>query len=74
MVGDSTTPIGPGSLWQRWDPHVHAPGTIFNDQFKGDWNAYFDALEAANPPIRALGITDYYGLETYQQLLARRKR
>ncbi len=67
------TPIGPGSLWQRWDPHVHAPGTIFNDQFKGDWDGYFDTLEAADPPIRALGVTDYYGLETYQQLLVKRR-
>jgi len=25
-----------GSRWQRWEPHVHAPGTtIFNDQFAG---------------------------------------
>ena len=73
MVGETIKPIGPGSLWQRWDPHVHAPGTIFNDQFKGDWDAYFDTLEKAEPPIRALGITDYYGLETFQHFLAKKK-
>lgn len=73
MTRETNKPIGPGSLWQRWDPHVHAPGTIFNDQFKGDWDAYFDTLETADPPIRALGITDYYGLDTYRQLLAKRQ-
>ncbi len=65
--------LTPGSLWQRWDPHIHAPGTIFNDQFKGDWDAYLTVLENADPPIRALGITDYYGLETYQQVVARKR-
>jgi hypothetical protein len=30
-----------GSRWQRWDPHVHAPGTVLNDQFGGakSWDA-----------------------------------
>lgn len=54
-VGEEES-IGPGSLWLRWDPHVHAPGTIFNDQFKGDWEAYLAAIEGATPAIRALGI------------------
>jgi hypothetical protein len=22
-----------GSVWHRWDPHIHAPGTIVNDQY-----------------------------------------
>ena len=24
-----------GARWHRWEPHVHAPGTILNDQFAG---------------------------------------
>ncbi|MCW0197146.1 MAG: hypothetical protein OJI97_03270 [Sphingopyxis sp.] len=66
--------IGPGSLWLRWDPHVHAPGTIFNDQFKGDWDAYLNAIEGATPAIRALGVTDYYGLELYKEVCARKEQ
>ena len=66
-VGEEES-IGPGSLWLRWDPHVHAPGTIFNDQFKGDWEAYLAAIEGATPAIRALGITDYYGLDVIDYL------
>ncbi len=22
-----------GSLWRRWDPHLHLPGTLHNDNF-----------------------------------------
>jgi energy-coupling factor transporter ATP-binding protein EcfA2 len=57
-----------GSLWQRWDPHTHAPGTLFNDRFLGDWEEYLAKWEAATPPVRALGITDYYLTDTYEQV------
>jgi hypothetical protein len=51
---------------------VHAPGTVLNDQFKdkGGWERYLAALEDANPPIRAIGVTDYYSAETYERVLA----
>jgi hypothetical protein len=60
-----------GSHWIRWEPHIHAPGTILNDQFTGpdSWDRYLDAIEKATPPIRALGITDYYSTETYQRVI-----
>ena len=46
-----------GSEWHCWDPHVHAPGTLFNDQFGGDWETFLQKLESTNPTIRALGVT-----------------
>lgn len=57
-----------GSQWHRWEPHVHAPGTVLNDQFTGadSWENYLEALERATPPIRAIGVTDYYSTETYE--------
>jgi energy-coupling factor transporter ATP-binding protein EcfA2 len=55
-----------GSEWSRWDPHIHAPGTVLEDGFAGDWDGYLNKLENANPPIRALGITDYCSISTYQ--------
>jgi energy-coupling factor transporter ATP-binding protein EcfA2 len=60
-----------GSRWHRWEPHVHAPGTVLNDQFKGEdrWELYFTALETAAPTIRAIGVADYYGSETYERVL-----
>lgn len=62
-------PLSSGSRWLRWDPHVHAPGTLFNDQFKGDWEGYLKALEDSSPIISAIAVTDYYLLDTYRQLI-----
>lgn len=61
-----------GSLWHRWDPHMHAPGTALNDQFDGTdpMAKYLARIEQAEPPIRALGVTDYYGLDTYKAVVA----
>src|SRR5689334_7588367 len=28
-----TGAISRGSEWHRWDPHIHTPGTLLNDQF-----------------------------------------
>ena len=51
-----------GSDWRRWEPHIHAPGTVLNDQFGGGdpWETYLTALETATPSIEALAVTDYY--------------
>ncbi|MBS4005545.1 MAG: AAA family ATPase [Afipia sp.] len=59
-----------GSRWLRWEPHIHAPGTVLNDQFKGtdSFEQYLAKIEAASPAIRALGVTDYYLLDTYERV------
>lgn len=74
MEASGEQPLNSGSNWLRWEPHVHAPGTIFNDQFKGDWESYLAALEAADPPIRAIAVTDYYLLDTYRNVCAEKKK
>ena len=58
-----------GSQWHRWDPHIHSPGTVLNDQFNDDdaWLRYLEALETADPPIRAIGVTDYYLTDNYER-------
>lgn len=67
-----------GSQWLRWDPHIHTPGTVLSnhfgrdhDKFEGDdaWDKYLRVLESATPPIRALGVTDYYVPDTYERVL-----
>jgi len=67
--------LSSGSRWNRWEPHVHAPGTTINDQFKGKerWEQYILALETSTPEICALGITDYYSTETYQLVCEAKK-
>lgn len=62
--------IGRGSEWRRWEPHIHAPGTVLNNQFGGGsaWDTYLNALEAATPKIEALAVTDYYLTDTYEKV------
>lgn len=62
--------LNSGSRWHRWEPHVHAPGTILNDQFRGPdaWETYLKALETAAPVISAIGVTDYYSTEIYERV------
>ena len=62
--------LNSGSRWYRWEPHVHAPGTVLNDQYKGadSWEGYLKALETATPAIRAIGVTDYYSTESYERV------
>lgn len=56
-----------GSTWRRWDPHLHVPGTLKNDQFKGEdlWTQYRERLDSLDTPIEALGITDYCSIRSY---------
>ncbi|SFF95904.1 AAA domain-containing protein, putative AbiEii toxin, Type IV TA system [Neptunomonas qingdaonensis] len=63
--------ISRGSQWRRWEPHIHAPGTILNNQFKGDdpWGEYLTALEELTPRVEAIAVTDYYVTDTYEQVL-----
>lgn len=60
-----------GSVWHRWDPHIHIPGTLHNDQFKGDHpiDEFIKRVNDASPRIRALGITDYCVLDSYKKAL-----
>ena len=72
MTGSySMTNLNSGSRWHRWEPHIHTPGTVFNDQFKGPdaWERYLKVLEASSPTIQALGVTDYYSLDSYERVL-----
>ncbi|MDA8190717.1 MAG: ATP-binding protein, partial [Gammaproteobacteria bacterium] len=61
-----------GSEWRRWEPHIHAPGTAMNNQFRGPnaWDEYLTALENATPLIEAIAVTDYYVTDTYEQVMS----
>lgn len=64
-----------GSQWRRWEPHIHAPGTILNNQFGGGdpWDAYLTTLETLSPKIQAIAVTDYYVTDTYEEVLRRKE-
>jgi len=63
-----------GSEWHRWEPHIHAPGTVLNNQFGGDdpWSHYLGTLETTSPRIEALAVTDYYVTDAYEETLLRK--
>lgn len=60
-----------GAIWRRWDPHIHTPGTVLNNQFTGSnvWEQYLRCIETSEPRIEALGITDYCSIDRYEETL-----
>lgn len=64
-MADVHQPIG--SIWKRWDLHLHAPGTKLSDSFGGlsvdNLKRYVDELEASD--VQAFGITDYFSFDSY---------
>lgn len=63
--------ISRGSEWHRWEPHIHAPGTILNNQFGATdpWSPYLTILEGSTPKIEAIAVTDYYITDAYEEFL-----
>ncbi len=63
--------ISRGSEWHRWEPHIHAPGTVLNNQFgSGDaWGTYLSTIEGLIPKIEAVAVTDYYVTDSYEECL-----
>ncbi|UKT64300.1 TrlF family AAA-like ATPase [Pedobacter mucosus] len=71
----TTTSLSSGANWLRWEPHVHGPGTVLNNQFKGSdiFEKYLVALENNTPTLRAIGITDYYSTDVYEAVIQAKK-
>ena len=65
-----------GSLWRRWDLHLHTPGTKLSDSFGGSsdeiWEQYIDGLESS--PVHAFGITDYFCCRNYFILIEKYRK
>lgn len=67
-----------GSIWRRWDLHIHTPETKKNDQFNGatpfeKWANYVSAINNYPSDISTIGITDYVCTDNYfkfKQLVA----
>lgn len=52
--------ISRGSEWHRWEPHIHAPGTVLNNQFGATepWESYLSTIEGLTPKVEAIAVTD----------------
>lgn len=55
-----------GATWNKWNLHIHTPGTVKNDNFKGEWEKYINKLEESD--VKVLGITDYYLINNYKKV------
>ncbi|MCG8446203.1 MAG: hypothetical protein MI753_10840, partial [Hyphomicrobiales bacterium] len=59
-----------GSVWRRWDLHIHTPGTLKNDQFTGStieekWENFINDINNHTENISVVGITDYISIDNY---------
>ncbi len=61
-----------GSVWRKWDLHIHSPLSLLNNQFPRrangtpDWEAYISRLEQLD--VSVVGITDYFTIDGYREL------
>ncbi len=62
-----------GSLWSKWDLHVHTPATLANNSYGGStdaaWERFFSDIEALPEEFKVIGINDYLFLDGYRKVL-----
>ena len=59
-----------GSIWRKWDLHVHTPCSTLNNGFTTGFDEYAAALlqRAVGKQIAVVGITDYFTADGYSKL------
>lgn len=59
-----------GSIWRKWDLHVHTPASIINN-YTGDdpWERFIQEIEQLPPEFKVIGVNDYLFLDGYKYLL-----
>lgn len=55
-----------GSEWRKWDLHVHSPAS---QGFSGDWNQFI--IQLGNADCDVIGISDYFSVAGYKEVLRR---
>ena len=60
-----------GSLWRKWDLHVHTPASIVH-QYDGvdAWPQFLTEIESLAPEFKVIGVNDYIFLDGYRRILA----
>jgi ABC-type lipoprotein export system ATPase subunit len=60
-----------GSIWRKWDLHVHTPASLIHNYEGNDpWSRFLDDLANLPPEIKVIGINDYMFLDGYKRILA----
>ena len=63
-----------GSIWRKWDLHVHTPASIINNYSDPDpWERFIRELEQLPPEFKVIGVNDYLFLEGYKYLLFKKQ-
>ena len=65
-----------GSLWRRWDLHVHTPASLYHNYGSGGdvWERFITALEQLPEDFSVIGINDYLFLDGYRKVLEFKSR
>ncbi|MBK5209804.1 MAG: hypothetical protein JJE44_09925 [Flavobacteriaceae bacterium] len=60
-----------GSIWRKWDLHIHTPYSFLNNGFGSDFDLYVKKLfkKAISKNIAAIGITDYFTIDGYKNII-----
>jgi ABC-type cobalamin/Fe3+-siderophores transport system ATPase subunit len=60
-----------GSIWRKWDLHVHTPASALAHSLGNSWEIYVERLiEAANlHKVVAIATADYFTIDGYKNLL-----
>lgn len=59
-----------GSVWRKWDLHVHTPDSLVHSYGGADaWDNFIDALSKLPPEFKVLGINDYIFLDGYKKVV-----
>jgi len=64
-----------GSLWRKWDLHVHTPDSLVHNYSGPDpWDRFLSDIEALPPEFKVIGINDYIFLTGYKRILEERAK
>ncbi len=55
-----------GSMWRKWDLHIHTPGTKLNDKFSS-WEEFLSTIEKSD--LSVIGVTDYFSIDNYKKVI-----
>ncbi|WP_326542071.1 TrlF family AAA-like ATPase [Pseudorhodoferax sp.] len=62
----------PGSVWRKWDLHVHSPDSFYQ-KYPGNpeqaWEAFLADLEGLPEEFKVIGINDYVLVDGYEKVL-----
>lgn len=59
-----------GSIWRKWDLHVHTPNSLVHNYSGPDpWDRFIRELSELPPDFKVIGVNDYIFLDGYKRIL-----